>query len=135
MAVLDTSGVYSDGDDFRVIKVLDLPFGSYTLSCVAGCLNDLEDMSATAATDLVALLDAYDVADAAGSAESLNQVGGQKVLIKADVLEYEVINGGVSGATQEMAKIRGEVAQTMAFCTCIAGYLGGQGYGTQLIRS
>ncbi len=135
MAILDTSGVYSDGDDFRVIKALDLPFGTYTLSCVAGCLNDLEDMSVTAATDLVALLDAYDVADAAGSAENLGQVGGQKVLIKADVLEYEVINGGVSGATMEMSKIRGEIAQTMAFCTCVAGFFGGQGGATQLIRS
>ena len=135
MAVLDTSGVYSTGDDYRVIKALSLPFGSYTLSCVAGCMNDLEVMSTTAATDLVALLDAYDVADASQSTQNLDQAGGQKVLIKADVLEYEVINGGVSGATQEIAKIRGELAQTMSFCTCIAGYLSGNAYGTPLIRS
>jgi hypothetical protein len=48
---LDTSGVYSEGDDYRVIKVLNLPFGSYTLDCVQNCLNQLEDMSVTAATD------------------------------------------------------------------------------------
>ena len=135
MAILDTSGVYSTGDDYRVIKVLDLPFGNYTLSCVAGCMNDLEDMSVTAATDLVALLDAYDVADASQSTQNLDQAGGQKVLVKADVLEYEVINGGVSGATQEIAKIRGEVAQTMAFCSCLGGAIGGNAYRTPLIRS
>ena len=49
---LDTSGVYTAGDDYRVIKVLNLPFGSYTLDCVANCMNQLEDMSVAAATDM-----------------------------------------------------------------------------------
>lgn len=135
MAVLDTSGVYAEGDDFRVIKVLDVPFGTYTLSCVAGCLNDLETMSPAAATDLVALLDAYDVADASESAANLEQSGGQKVLTTADVLSWTVINGGISGASQEKAKTRDEIAQIMSFCSCLSGYLGGGAYGTALIRS
>jgi len=45
MATLNTTGVYSEGDAFRVIKVLDIPFGTFTFDCVIGCLNDLEVMS------------------------------------------------------------------------------------------
>lgn len=135
MAVLDTTGVYSAGDDYRVIKVLGVPFGSYTLECVAGCMNDLEDMSPTAAADLVSLLDAWDTADAAQSTENLEQADGRKVLVKADVLEWEVVNGGTSGTTQQKGKIQGEVAQIMSFCTCLGGFMGGYGGMAQLIRS
>ena len=135
MAVLDTSGVYTEGDDYRVIKALDVPFGTYTLSCVAGCLNDLEVMSPTAAADLVALLDSFDAADAAESTANLEQAGGGKVLVKADVLEWEVINGGINGATQEKGKIRGDIAQIMSFCVCLSGYLDTYAGGTALIRS
>ena len=135
MAILDTSGVYTAGDDYRVIKALDVPFGTYTLNCVAGCMNDLEVMSVTAATDLIALLDSYDVANAAESANLLEQAGGGKVLVKADVLEWEVVNGGASGASQEKGKIRAEIAQVMSFCVCLGGFLNNQGGGTALIRS
>ena len=83
---LDTSGVYTAGDDYRVIKVLNLPFGSYTLDCVANCMNQLEDMSVAAATDLVALSGCMGyAADAAQSTQDLADVEG-KVLTKADVL-------------------------------------------------
>lgn len=135
MATLDTTGVYTEGDDFRLIKALDVPFGTFTLDCVAGCMNQLETMSVAAATDLVALLDAYDVANAAQSTQNLEQVGGQKVLTKADVLEWEVVNGGIGGASQEKLKVQDEIAQIMSFCTCLGGYLGNQGGGTALIRS
>lgn len=138
MATLDTTGVYSEGDDYRVIKALNVPFGTYTMSCVAGCMNDLEDMSPTAAADLVALLDSYDVANAAESTANLEQAGGGKVLVKADVLEWEVINGGINGATQEKGKISSDIAQIMSFCVCLSGYLDGYGghYGTApMIRS
>ena len=135
MATLDTSGVYSEGDDYRVIKALDLPFGSFTLNCVAGCMNDLEVISPTAAADLVALLDAYDVASAAETAVLLEQAGGAKVLVKADVLEWEVVNGGVSGASQEVHKIEDSIAQLMSFCACLGGYIANRNQGTALIRS
>lgn len=135
MAVLDTTGVYTAGDDYRVIKVLDVPFGSYSLDCVAGCMNQLEDMSVAAATDLVALLDAWDTADSAQSTENASQADGKKVLVKADVLEWEVVNGGTSGLSLEKNKIEGEVAQIMAFCSCLGGLAGGSTQGTPLIRS
>lgn len=135
MAVLDTSGVFSEGDAYRVIMVLDVPFGTYTLSCVSGCLNELETMSPIAAADLVALLDAYDVANATETEANLEQAGGGKVLVKADVLEWEVVNGGASGAAQEKGKIRSDIAQIMSFCVCLAGYVTNYAGGTSLIRS
>ena len=132
---LDTSGVYSEGDDYRVIKVLNLPFGPYTLDCVGNCMSQLEDMSVAAATDLVALLDAWDTADDAQSTQDLADVEG-KVLVKADVLEWEVVNGGVSGPAKEKAKIEDDVKQIMSFCSCLGGYLGMNYYGsTPLMRS
>lgn len=135
MATLNINGVYTEGDDYRVIKVLDVPFGNYTLSCVAGCLNDLETISSAAATDLVALLDSYDAANAAESTNLLEQAGGGKVLVKADVLEWEVVNNGISGASQEKSKIRAEIAQIMSFCVCLGGYLSDYSGGAPLIRS
>ena len=135
MAILDTSGVYTEGDDYRVIKALDVPFGTYTLNCVAGCMNDLEVMSPTAAADLVASLNAYDVANATESEANLEQAGGAKVLVGADVLTWEVINGGINGATQEKGKIRTDIAQIMSFCVCLSGFLDNGSGGTTLIRS
>lgn len=134
MAILDTTGVYSVGDDYRTIKALGLSFGDYVLGCVSGCMNDLEGMSVVAATDLVSLLGAYETADAAESASMLDQASGGKVLTKADVLEWEVLNGGISGASVEKAKVRGEIRNLLAFCFCLNGVAGEQ-YGTMLVRS
>ena len=136
MATLDTTGVYTAGDDYRVIKVLELPVGSYTFNCVAGCMNDLEAMSSTAASDLVTLLGDWETADAAQSTDNLTQTDGKKVLVKADVLEWEVTGGGMSGPVAEKGKIQAEIAQIMSFCSCIGGFLNGYGTtGTCLIRS
>lgn len=135
MAVLDTSGVYTAGDDYRVIKVLDIPFGTFTLECVAGCMNDLEVMSPPAAADLVATLDEYAAASAIETASNLEQADGRKVLTTADVLEWTVVNGGTSGVSLELASLRGDVRQIMAFCPCLQGYLQDDMGGTALIRS
>ena len=135
MAVLDTSGAYSAGDDYRVIKVLGAPFGEYTLDCVAGCMNQLETTSTAAANDLVALLNAWDAANAAQSTQYNSQPDGTKVLTKADVLEWEVVNGGISGLAQEKARAEMEVAQIMSFCSCLSGLMQNKTTGTSLIRS
>ena len=136
---LDTSGNWEAGDDLRIIEALMLPFGSYTLDCVQNCCNQLEDMSPEAVLRVRALLDEYEAADSAESEQNLGDTEG-KVLVKADVLEWQVVNGGISGATQEKASIRDEIARYFSFCSCLAGYLPGSGgmggYGTaSLIRS
>lgn len=133
---LDTTGVWSLGDDIRVIEALLLPFGQYTLECTQNCMNQLEDLSPTAAGRVVALLDEYDVAKAAESASSISDTEG-KTLIKADILEWEPNGQGVvSGPQAEMNRIRMELWNYFAFCSCLGGLSpnGGYGFGS-LIRS
>ncbi len=135
---LDTTGNWVAGDDLRIIECLMLPFGTYVLDCTQNCMNQLEDMSPEAVLRVRALLDEYEAADSAETEQNLGDTEG-KVLVRADVLEWAVVNGGVSGATQEKAKIRDEIARYFSFCSCLAGYypgFGNYGYGTTpLIRS
>ena len=134
MAVLDTTGLWSAGDDYKVIKAMGLPFGSFVQTCVIGCMNQLEDMSVQAQQDVLDLLADYDAADAAQSAQNISNTEG-KVLVEADVLVWSVVNGGMTGPQSEKLRVKDELAKIFSFCTCIAGYLGGNAYGTQLIRS
>lgn len=132
--ILDTTGLWSAGDDYKVIKALGLPFGMYTQDCVITCMNDLQGMSVVAQQDVIDLLADYDAAEAAQSAQNLSNTEG-KVLVKVDVIEYEVANGGMTGPQSEKLRVQDELSKIFSFCTCIAGYLGSNAYGTQLIRS
>lgn len=134
---LDVTGNWVAGDDLRVIEALLLPFGTYTLDCTQNCMNQLEDMSPEAVLRVRALLDEYEAADSAESTQNLGDTEG-KTLVKADVLEWEVTGGGVSGTTHEKAKLREEIARYFAFCSCLGSMLPGNGGGygsTGLIRS
>lgn len=131
---LDTSGNWVAGDDLRVISALLLPFGSYVLTCTQNCMNQLEDMSPEAVLKVRGLLDEYEAAKAAEAAGNLADTEG-KTLVKADVLEWEVAKGQPSGAQQEMNRTRMELANYMAFCSCLGGALPGNSHTTALIRS
>ena len=133
---LDTSGVYTAGDDYKVIKILSVPFGDYTLDCVSNCMNQLEDMSVPAAQDLVDMIAEWETADAAQTTEDLSQTDGKKVLVKADVLEWEVTGNGMTGPQNQKLKIQNDIMELMAFCSCLGGLLGSSAYGSaNLIRS
>ena len=133
---LDTSGVYTAGDDYKVIKILSVPFGDYTLDCVSNCMNQLEDMSVPAAQDLVDMIAEWETADAAQTTEDLSQTDGKKVLVKADVLEWEVTGNGMTGPQNQKLKVQNDIMELMAFCSCLGGLLGNNAYGsTSLIRS
>ena len=132
---LDTSGNWVAGDELRIIEALGVPFGSYTLDCVANCANQLEDMSPQAVLNVRAALDEYEAAKSAESTQNLSDTEG-KTLVKADVLEWEKDSAGApSGAQKEMMRAKDEIAQYFAFCSCLGGLLGGSGYNTPLIRS
>ena len=131
---LDTSGNWEAGDDLRIIEALMLPFGSYTLTCVQNCMAQLEDMSPEAVLRVRELLDEYEAAKEAEQGSNLGDTEG-KVLVKADVLEWQVTGQGQpSGAQQEMNRARHEIAQYFAFCSCLpqspggGGGIGGYGY-------
>lgn len=132
---LDTSGNWVAGDELRVIEALGVPFGSYTLTCVSDCCNQLEDISAQAVLNVRALLDEYETAKDAESTSNLSDTEG-KTLVKADVLEWEPdSSGSPSGAQKEMMRAKNEIAKYFAFCSCLGGLLGSGNYGTPLIRS
>jgi len=135
---LDTSGSWVAGDELRVIECLMLPFGSYVLDCTETCMNQLQVMSDPAVLRVRALLDEYEVADQAESEQNVSNTEG-KVLVEADVLVWQVVNGGIAGTTQEKANIRAEIARYFAFCSCLAGALPGDSSGyagrSSLIRS
>lgn len=123
---LDTSGSWVAGDDIRVIECLMLPFGTYVLDCTQNCMNQLQVMSDAAVLRVKTLLDEYDAADQVESEQNLGNSEG-KVLVKADVLEWQVTGGGVSGTTQEKGNIRAEVARYFSFCSCLGSVLTGIG--------
>ena len=132
---LDVSGNWVSGDDLRVIEALMLPFGSYTLECTQNCMNQLEDMSSEAVLRVRTLLDEYEAAKSAEKQSNLSDTEG-KTLVKADVLEWEVTGKDQpSGSQQEMNRAKNEIAQYFAFCSCLGGVIGGDSYGTALIRS
>ncbi len=126
---LDTSGSWVAGDDLRIIECLMLPFGGYVLDCTQNCMNQLQVMSDPAVLRVRVLLDEYEAADQAESSQNLGDTEG-KVLVKADVLEWEVTGNGVSGATQEKSNIRAEIARYFAFCSCLGSVLPGYPGGT-----
>ena len=123
---LDTSGNWEAGDDLRIIEALLLPFGTYVLDCTQKCMNQLEDMSPEAVLRVRALLDEYDNAKSLDSNQNIGDTEG-KVLVKADVLEWEVTGGSQSGTEKEMIRIRYEIANYFAFCSCLGGLPGGGG--------
>jgi len=126
---LDTTGNWVAGDDLRIIECLLLPFGTYVLDCTQKCMNQLEDMSPEAVLRVRALLDEYETAKSVDSEQNIGDTEG-KVLVKADVLEWEVVGNGMqSGAEKEIARIRYEIANYFAFCSCLGNALpGGGGY-------
>lgn len=132
--VLDTSGLWTAGDDYKIIQALGLPFGTYTQDCIITCCNDLQDMSTVAQQDVLVLLADYEAAKTAGKAQNLADVEG-KVLVEADVLKWEREVGKLSGPDSEKARVKDELSKIFSFCSCLGGAIGGNAYGTPLIRS
>ena len=115
---------------------MKVPFGDYSLTCIGNCGNQLEEMSPQAVLNVRAQLDAYEAAKTAESTQNLSDTEG-KTLIKADVLSWAPDpSGTLSGASKEMMRAQGEIAQYFAFCSCAASLIGNKAYGTTpLIRS
>jgi len=134
MAVLDTSGLWSAGDDYRVIKALRIPFGDYTQDCTITAMNQLQGYSTTAQQDVLDLLVDYEAAETAQSARNLADTEG-KVMVEADVLKWQVGNSGVTGPQAEKMRVKQELEQIFAFSTCLSSYIGGTNGMTTLIRS
>lgn len=138
---LDTTGNWVSGDDLRVMEALLVPFGSYTIDCLQNCMAELEETNAEAVLRVRVLLDEYDTADAVSTNQNTTNAEG-KVLVKADVLEWEVVGGktGMTGPQAEQNKVRMELWNYFAFCSCLGAlHPHGQAIGSygssRIIRS
>ena len=90
---LNTTGNWEAGDDLRVIECLGVPFGSYTLTCIQNCANQLEIMSDQAVLNVKEALTEYEAAKTAQTAQDLSNSEG-KELVKAAVLEWALKGNG-----------------------------------------
>ena len=100
----DISGAWEAGDDFRLVRALQLPFGSYTLTCLHSCCAQMEDISVDAVIEVRALLDDYDAARLVLSDVNLGDTEG-KTLVEADVLKWQVNDPSQpSGPQQEIGR-------------------------------
>lgn len=105
MAVLDTNLGWVVGDDVRVLIAAGLGISQYTIEVVIGCMNNLGGYAPGAVVEVRELLDEFDTADAELSI--LNAANQGRVLVKADVLEWEQGGSGETfGLSNEFARIR-----------------------------
>lgn len=131
-SVLNYNLGWSEGDDLRVCISSGLNVSRYQLQALRVCMNDLGETSSGYVSAVLDLLDQYEEANS--RMIELNSSGGEKVLVKADVLEWETKKSQDLGAgyspEREIMRIRGLLAQYLGACMFDIGE-----YGTSLVRS
>lgn len=133
MATLNTSLGWVIGDVERILIAVGVGVGEYTINEVTVCANELGGMSTTLVATVRSLLSDYDTAVTTEKTFNISDNGG-KTLVKADVLEWEVDNGGrYEAIVIEKQRVVGDLVNIFAFCPVIDGGLGSQ--GTTLYRS
>jgi hypothetical protein len=94
-------------------------------------MNELCDIAPLQVTEVRDLLDEWDNAQDAISDRNIAQDG--RALVKADVLEWKVIDAGLSSPQAEVSRIRGLLYLYFGFCPMFAEQ-GSMGL-TALVRS
>jgi len=131
MAVLDTSGNWSAGDDLRVLEAMGMAFSEYGINGLRTCMNQLEGISSGAVLKVLDAVDRYEAGKTAKTTSDLADVDG-KVLVKADVLSWEVTKGS-SGIDDEIMDARLQVIKYFEFCPYTPKV--GETGATMLVRS
>lgn len=132
MAVLDVSGSWVAGDDVRCLSAMEMAFSEYSLNGLITCMNQLQAISDAMVQQVRVDLDRYEAAKTVEIGANVADSEG-KVLVKADVLEWEVAKG-VSGARSEMNDASNAIMRAFGFCpyTPKSGHMGNM---TMLVRS
>lgn len=131
---LDVSLGWSLGDDIRVLVASGLPVGVYQIQQIQRDMNDLGLRAPSIISPVIDLLDEFDAAQAA--LKGLNESAEGKVLVKADVLEWEKQGvGGGYGPEREIQRIRGLLYQYFASSVLFNGSGVSSSGSTALIRS
>jgi hypothetical protein len=131
MATLNTAAGWVSGDEMRVLIASGLLVSGYHKEQMIVCMNELAALSPTLVGPVQDLLDQFE--EAQTNMTSLNASGNGKTLIKADVLEWEPSQLGMSYSPErEISRIQGLLYQYFGSCP-----LFGNGFSTytKLIRS
>lgn len=112
---LDTSSGWVEGDQIRVLIASGLQVSPYATQQITMCMNQLGELSVDAVTAVRNLLSEYQ--DAQDQMINLNASNDGKVLIRADVLQYQVLGSGVGyGPERELLRIQKLIWQYFGFC-------------------
>jgi hypothetical protein len=131
MATLNTAAGWVSGDEMRVLIASGLLVSGYHKEQMIVCMNELAALSPTLVGPIQDLLDQFEEAQA--NMTSLNASGNGKTLIKADVLEWESSQLGMSYSPErEISRIQGLLYQYFGSCPL---YHGGFNTYSALIRS
>lgn len=133
MATLNTGLGWVAGDVERILIATGVGISNYYIDQQTVCCNELGEMAPTLVADVRTLLSEYDAAVTVQKGLGVNDDAG-KVLVKADVLEWEVDKGGrYEAVLKEIGRISDELVKIFAFCPI--GYPRGNSISTNLIRS
>ena len=113
MAVLDTGVGWVQGDQVRVLIAAGLNVGSYNIEQITLDMNQLGEYSTEAVTKVRTLLDEYEAAQV--RYQTLNSEGDNRILTKADVLEWEQNNGFRYDPITEFNRIKTLLYQYFGF--------------------
>ena len=131
MATLNTAAGWVNGDEMKVLIASGLLVSGYHKEQMIVCMNELATLSPTLVGPIQDLLDQFE--EAQTNMNGLNSSGNGKTLIKADVLEWEASQLGMSYSPErEISRIQGLLYQYFGSCP-----LFGNGFSTYstLIRS
>jgi hypothetical protein len=133
VATLNIGYGWVAGDVERILLALEIRLGRYSIHEMTVCCNELGDMSPSQVSKVRTLLDEWE--RALGQQKNAgDEENAGKVLVKADVLEWEVDNGGKYEAiVGEKTRVRHELEKIFGFCPLIGDGMGS--VGTLLYRS
>jgi hypothetical protein len=119
MPTLNTAYGWSQGDQIRLLIASGLSVGSYQLSVITQSMNDLGTLSTLAVSNVLDLVDQFENAQA--KLVDLNTNSNGRILIKADVLEWESAKGdNIYNPQMEIQRIRIQLYQYMSLCPLFA---------------
>jgi hypothetical protein len=133
MATLNTGLGWVAGDIERILLAMEIGVSEYTINEMTVCANRLGEISSTLVSTVRTLLGEYDAAVTVQKGLGVADDAG-RVMVKADVLEWEVDKGGRYEAVfKEKGRIYSELVKIFAYCPIVTG--GTAKGGTSLIRS
>ena len=112
MAELNLAYGWVAGDQVRLLIASGLTVGSYQIDRITDDMNELGSYDVNAVTAVRGLMDEYEAAQVRFN--TLNSTGDNRILVKADVLEWEQANGMMYNPQSEIKRIRGLLSQYLS---------------------